>query len=218
MKEPKLNLALIPHLTCLNTIPEHAWKSLSTYWNTNSWFECQKFQTRCGQGLGIWILNNPPEWFLCGCSQSHTHFEKQSLCVDIIGHFLSLNTSLGCYDTFFPLVLWAFSVCCSPFSPSPARVNAPDSVLDLLPLRSVPMSPSTCSTPTRADGSQPCPSGASFLGRVTEQHEVLSEQWWTTAQALDKTVKQVTLILVPIAPHHPWSFLLPIRSLCFAAF
>ena len=117
MKEPKLNLALIPHLTCLNTIPEHTWKSLSTYWNTNSWFECQKFQTRCGQGLGIWILNNPPEWFLCGCSQSHTHFEKQSLCVDIIGHFLSLNTSLGCYDTFFPLVLWAFSVCCSPFLP-----------------------------------------------------------------------------------------------------
>lgn len=85
---------------------------------------------------------------------------------------------------------------------------APDSALRLLlPLLSVPMSPSTCSTPTQADGSPPSHSGANILVRVMEQHEMILEQQWTIAQALDKTVRQmIRRFGCPITPHHPWVF------------
>lgn len=125
-----------------------------------------------------------------------------------MGHFLSLNTSLGCYDTTFFLALWALLVCCSqsPAS-SPTQINAPNSALCLLlPLLPVPRSPFTCSAPTWADGSQPCPSCASILVRVMEQHDMILEQWWPIAQTLDRKVRQVPLILVPHCPTPPLDF------------
>lgn len=73
---------------------------------------------------------------------------------------------------FFFLVLSALQVCSLSPSSFPAHISALGLYLSPFPSSALcPHEPSTCSTPTRADGSQPCPSVAIFLVRVTEKHD-----------------------------------------------
>lgn len=112
----------------------------------------------------------------------------------------------------FFLVLWALWVCCSPSpSSSPGRSSGPR--LPPPPPLSVPMRLSSYSAPTQADGPRSSHSGASILVRVMEQHDTSLEQWWTTAQALGKIVRQmIHWFGCPIAPHDPWVFPLAYKS------
>ena len=132
----------------------------------------------------------------------------QSLCIDIIGHFLSLNTSLSCYDTTFfsgSVGSWVW-LSPSPTS-SPAQINAPAlpsafSSLSWLSLWARPLA--------ALNSGRWFPALPFSCQHPGESHRAAGHDfgtWWTVAQTVDKRVRQVTLTMVLNHPTSPLVFL-----------
>lgn len=142
--------------------------------------------------------------------EQHTFWETV-LCIDKIGHVLSLNISFCCYDITFFLILWALSLCCflSPICSS-AHISAP-------------RLPSTCSSPCFLSPGVVLQCGQMVPNLVllvpTSRQELQSSMKWfgtemrfSPGPGWNWEAGDVGLDVMPITSLYPWSFLLPMRS------